>query len=132
MNLRKFLQIEAPELFSSKCILDSDWISKRLAAISECDEFKNADLFVTDQPSFGGHGTVHRVSSVCINDGHKFKDSCWLYSIGLITTYDPSNFVPAYRLSLRGVFDRTDLIIKESMKELSVYEAWTDKWSFKL
>jgi hypothetical protein len=112
--------------------LDSDWISKRLAAISECDEFKKAALFVIDQPSVGGYGTVHSVSTVYINDGRRFKDSCWLYSIGLIITYDPLNFVPAYRLSLRGVFDRTDLIIKESTEELSVYETWTDKWSFKL
>ena len=128
ITLKEYLQLEGV----TAQVLSGNWLHERKEALSQCKEFKNATLHIVDTPFFYHEdGSIGSVKSIAHQDGNSFKDNCWLYTIEFAPTmYDPHTFEPNRRIVLRGIMNSDKG--KTYVTEKSIYETWTDKWSFKL
>ena len=103
-----------------------------LPALQQCEEFKNCKLHTTDLPAVYINGSHRFVASTMHSDRVRYTGHGWIRDITLSPLmYDPNDFSPKRSIIIRGLFNVTDY--EESITSSdSVYQEWTDKWTFKL
>jgi hypothetical protein len=106
-------------------------------ALSDCDEFKGANLHIIENPIVNIYGVNRHVTSTMlpVDGALKFNFNCYLYSIETTPLMvNPYTFEPERKLLVRGIFNSEfeSARFTEPSEIVSVYESWTDKWSYKL
>lgn len=134
MLLRDYFKLDDPdsEFIRNGADISGQDLIDILPELQQCEEFKNCKLHTTDLSVVYINGSYRSVSSTVHSDRIRYTGHGWICSITLSPLmYDPSNFSPKLSIIIQGLFNVTNYEEPITSSD-SVYQEWTDKWTFKL